>query len=106
MGVSNLGFAVLAALGHSNLGHGRRDRLREHRQWLWWRGGGGLLLRPVQSAVHRHPVRADLALAPSIVGRLLTGTTAGALIESLGFVNFYLLTTLLALPGILLFSGT
>jgi PAT family beta-lactamase induction signal transducer AmpG len=34
---------------------------------------------------------------------VLTGTTAGALIETLGYVDFYLLTTLLALPGILLF---
>jgi PAT family beta-lactamase induction signal transducer AmpG len=33
----------------------------------------------------------------------LTGTTAGALIEQLGYFNFYLLTTAIALPGILLF---
>ena len=38
-----------------------------------------------------------------MVGRLLTGTTAGGLIQSVGYVNFYLLTTLLAVPGILLF---
>jgi PAT family beta-lactamase induction signal transducer AmpG len=44
-----------------------------------------------------------ISAGTSIVGRLLTGTTAGALIESLGFVTFYVLTTLLALPGILLF---
>jgi PAT family beta-lactamase induction signal transducer AmpG len=40
----------------------------------------------------------------SILGRFLQGTTAGALIETLGFVQFYVLTTLLALPGILLFA--
>jgi PAT family beta-lactamase induction signal transducer AmpG len=34
---------------------------------------------------------------------VLTGTTAGGLIESMGYVNFYLLTTLAALPGIALF---
>jgi PAT family beta-lactamase induction signal transducer AmpG len=28
---------------------------------------------------------------------------AGGLIESLGYVNFYLLTTLIAFPGVLLF---
>ena len=39
----------------------------------------------------------------SILGRFVQGTTAGALIESLGFVQFYLLTTVLALPGIVLF---
>jgi len=37
------------------------------------------------------------------VGRVLTGATAGGMIESLGFVNFYLLTALTAVPGILLF---
>jgi len=38
-----------------------------------------------------------------VVGRFLTGTTAGALIDAIGYVNFYLLTTALALPGIILF---
>ncbi|MCX7043425.1 MAG: MFS transporter [Gammaproteobacteria bacterium] len=44
-----------------------------------------------------------LSAAASIVGRLVTGTTAGGLIESLGYVQFYLLTTLVALPGVLLY---
>jgi PAT family beta-lactamase induction signal transducer AmpG len=44
-----------------------------------------------------------LSALASILGRFLSGTTAGALIEGLGYVNFYLLTTLLALPGVLLF---
>jgi PAT family beta-lactamase induction signal transducer AmpG len=44
-----------------------------------------------------------LSALASILGRFISGTTAGALIEVLGFVNFYLLTTLLALPGIALF---
>ena len=44
-----------------------------------------------------------ISAAASVLGRLLTGTTAGGLIESVGYVNFYLLTTLLAVPGILLF---
>jgi PAT family beta-lactamase induction signal transducer AmpG len=34
---------------------------------------------------------------------VLTGATAGGLIESLGYVQFYLLTTVAALPGVLLF---
>ena len=38
-----------------------------------------------------------------IVGRVLTGTTAGELVESMGYVGFYWLTTVLALPGIVLF---
>ncbi len=44
-----------------------------------------------------------ISAAASVVGRFLTGTTAGALVESMGYVNFYLLTTLAAVPGILLF---
>ncbi len=44
-----------------------------------------------------------LSAATSVVGRLITGSSAGALIEAVGYVNFYLLTTVLALPGILLF---
>jgi len=39
----------------------------------------------------------------SIAGRFLTGTTVGALIEAIGYVQFYLLTTLVALPGVILF---
>ena len=38
-------------------------------------------------------------LALTLLAFVIGGTTAGALIESLGYVNFYLLTTLLALPG-------
>jgi PAT family beta-lactamase induction signal transducer AmpG len=33
----------------------------------------------------------------------VTGTTAGALIDTFGYVDFYLLTTVIALPGVLLF---
>jgi PAT family beta-lactamase induction signal transducer AmpG len=44
-----------------------------------------------------------ISAAASIVGRFVTGTTAGGLIESMGYVNFYLLTTVIALPGIVLF---
>jgi MFS transporter, PAT family, beta-lactamase induction signal transducer AmpG len=44
-----------------------------------------------------------ISAASSIFGRILTGTSAGALVESMGYVSFYLLTTLAAVPGILLF---
>ena len=44
-----------------------------------------------------------ISSATSVVGRLLTGTTAGAMVESMGFFNYYLLTTVIALPGIILF---
>ena len=39
----------------------------------------------------------------SIVGRFLTGTTVGAMINAMGYVNFYILTTVVALPGVFLF---
>jgi PAT family beta-lactamase induction signal transducer AmpG len=44
-----------------------------------------------------------ISAAASVVGRLVTGTTAGAMIEAMGYVNFYLFTTVIALPGIILF---
>ena len=44
-----------------------------------------------------------LSALASIAGRFLTGTTAGSLIEAMGYVNFYLLTTLIAMPGVFLF---
>ena len=44
-----------------------------------------------------------ISAAASIVGRFLTGTTAGALIDRMGYMNFYLLTTAAAVPGIILF---
>ncbi len=44
-----------------------------------------------------------ISAATSIVGRLVTGTSAGALVEQFGYVNFYLFTTVVALPGIVLF---
>ena len=47
-----------------------------------------------------------ISAAASVVGRLVTGNTAfgaGAMIEAMGYVNFYLMTTAIALPGILLF---
>ncbi len=54
------------------------------------------------------PVRAGAHVADALVQvgqhRLaLTGTTAGSMIEGMGYVNFYLLTTLVAMPGVLLF---
>ena len=44
-----------------------------------------------------------LSALASIAGRFLTGATAGGLIEAIGYVNFYGLTTLIALPGVFLF---
>src|SRR6267142_1603375 len=44
-----------------------------------------------------------LSALASLAGRFLTGTTVGALIDAMGYVSFYLLTTVVALPGVILF---
>ena len=44
-----------------------------------------------------------LSALASIAGRVLTGTTVGALIDAIGYVYFYVLTTIIALPGVVLF---
>jgi PAT family beta-lactamase induction signal transducer AmpG len=102
MGISNLSFAVLAAAGHSNLGLAAAIGFENFAS-----GYGGVVVVAYLSALcNLRYTAAQYALvsaAVSVVGRVLTGTTAGGLIESLGYVKFYLLTTLLAVPGVLLF---
>jgi MFS transporter, PAT family, beta-lactamase induction signal transducer AmpG len=102
MCVSNLSFAALAAAGHSNAGMAAAIGFENLAS-----GFGGVVVVAYFSALCNLQFTAAqyalISAAASVVGRILTGTTAGALIESLGYVNFYLLTTLLALPGILLF---
>ncbi len=102
MGISNLSFAVLAAAGHSNIGLAAAIGFENFAS-----GYGGVVVVAYLSALcNLRYTAAQYALvsaAASVVGRVLTGTTAGGLIESLGYVKFYLLTTLLAVPGVLLF---
>lgn len=102
MGISNLSFAVLAAAGHSNYGMAAAIGFENLAS-----GYGGVVVVAYFSALCNLQFTAAqyalISAAASVVGRLLTGTTAGGLIETMGYVNFYLLTTLLALPGILLF---
>jgi PAT family beta-lactamase induction signal transducer AmpG len=102
MCVSNLSFAALAAAGHSNAGMAAAIGFENLAS-----GFGGVVVVAYFSALCDLEFTAAqyalISAAASVVGRILTGTTAGALIESLGYVNFYLVTTLLALPGILLF---
>jgi PAT family beta-lactamase induction signal transducer AmpG len=102
MAVSNLSFAWLAAAGHDN--------------WLLAAcigfenlasGIGGVVVVAYLSALCNLSFTATqfalLSAAASVVGRLVSGTSAGALIESMGYVDFYLLTFVVALPGVLLF---
>ena len=102
MAVSNLSFAGLAAMGHSNLAMGAAIGFENVAS-----GYGGVVVVAYFSALcdlrYTAAHYALISSAASVVGRVLTGTTAGTLIENLGYVNFYLLTTVAAMPGILLF---
>ena len=102
MCVSNLSFAVLAGAGHSNLGLAAAIGFENLAS-----GYGGVVVVAYFSALCNLQFTAAqyalISAGASVVGRVLTGTTAGALIESMGYVDFYLLTTVLALPGIALF---
>lgn len=103
MAVSNLSFAGLALVGHSNAVMAAAVGFENFAS-----GIGGVAVVAYLSWLCNLRFTATqyalLSALASILGRFLSGTTAGALIETLGFVNFYLLTTLLALPGVLLFA--
>jgi PAT family beta-lactamase induction signal transducer AmpG len=102
MAVSNLSFAALAAAGHSNPGMAAAIGFENLAS-----GFGGVVVIAYFSALcDLRFTAAQFALisaGASIVGRIVTGGSAGALIEGMGYVSFYLLTTVLALPGVLLF---
>jgi PAT family beta-lactamase induction signal transducer AmpG len=102
MAVSNFSFAGLAAVGHTNLGMAAAVGFENFAS-----GIGGVTVVAYLSALCNLRFTASqyalLSALASIAGRFLTGTTVGALIESMGYVNFYILTTVIALPGVLLF---
>ena len=103
MAVSNFSFAALAATGHSNIGMAAAIGFENFAS-----GIGGVAVVAYLSALCNLRFTATqyalLSALASIAGRFLTGTTAGALIETLGYVNFYVLTTVIALPGVLLYA--
>ncbi|ODU21252.1 MAG: MFS transporter [Sphingomonas sp. SCN 67-18] len=102
MAVSNFSFAALAAAGHSNIGMAGAIGFENFASGI----GGVTVVAYFSALCDLRFTAAQYALisaAASIVGRFITGTSAGALVESLGYVNFYLLTTAAALPGIVLF---
>ena len=102
MAVSNFSFAALAMAGHSNWGMAAAMGFENFAS-----GIGGVVVVAYLSALCNLRFTATqyalLSALASIAGRFLTGTTAGGLIESLGYVNYYLLTALVAFPGVLLF---
>jgi PAT family beta-lactamase induction signal transducer AmpG len=102
MAVSNLSFAALAGAGHTNIGMAAAVGFENFAS-----GVGGVTVVAYLSALCNLRFTATqyalLSALASIAGRFLTGTTAGAMIEAMGYVNFYLLTTAVALPGVILF---
>jgi MFS transporter, PAT family, beta-lactamase induction signal transducer AmpG len=102
MAVSNFGFAVLAATGHTNMGMAAAIGFENFAS-----GIGGVTVVAYLSALCNLRFTATqyalLSALASIAGRFLTGTTAGSLIQNVGYFNFYLLTTVIAMPGVILF---
>ena len=102
MAVSNAAFAWLAASGRSNIGMAGAIGFENIASGI----GGVTVIAYFSALCDLRFTAAQYALisaAASVVGRLLTGTTAGALVERFGYVDFYLLTTVVALPGVALF---
>jgi PAT family beta-lactamase induction signal transducer AmpG len=102
MAISNVSFAALAAAGHTNIGMAAAVGFENFAS-----GIGGVTVVAYLSALCNLRFTATqyalLSALASIAGRFLTGTTAGGLIKTMGYVNFYLLTTVIALPGVILF---
>jgi len=102
MAVSNLSFAGLAMAGHTNIGMAAAVGFENFAS-----GIGGVTVVAYLSALCNLRFTATqyalLSALASIAGRFVTGTSAGGMITSMGYVNFYLLTTVIALPGVILF---
>jgi PAT family beta-lactamase induction signal transducer AmpG len=102
MAFSNLGFVALAASGHSIWGMAAAQMIENFSS-----GIGGVTLVAFFSALCDTRFTATqyalISAAASVVGRIITGSSAGALVESLGYVHFYLFTFSIALPGVVLF---
>jgi MFS transporter, PAT family, beta-lactamase induction signal transducer AmpG len=102
MAVSNLSFAGLAAAGHSNLAMAGAIGFENVASGI----GGVAVVAYLSALCDLRYTASQFALfsaAASVIGRVLTGATAGALILRFGYAQFYVLTTLAAVPGIVLF---
>ena len=84
MGVSNCSFAFLAMAGHSNLGLAGCMAFENFAS-----GIGGVVVVAYFSALTDLRFTASqyalISAAASVVGRLLTGTTAGSIVEAMGY---------------------
>ncbi|MEI6417972.1 MAG: MFS transporter [Sphingomonadales bacterium] len=102
MGASNLVYAGLAVVGHDVWALAATQGFENLASGI----GGVTIGAWLALLCDRRFTATQFALlssAAAIAGRAFSSGTAGALIESLGYVQFYLLTTALAVPGILLF---
>jgi len=102
MAVSNASFALLAGAGHSVWGLAGAIGFENIASGI----GGVTVIAYFAALCDLRFTASQYALisaASSIVGRLLTATTAGALVEQFGYVSFYWMTTAAAFPGVLLF---
>lgn len=102
MAVSNASFALLAGAGHSVWGLAGAIAFENIASGI----GGVTVIAYFAALCDLRFTASQYALisaASSVVGRLLTATTAGALVEQFGYVTFYWMTTVVALPGVLLF---
>ena len=102
MAVSNCSFAALALIGKSNFGMAAAVGFENFAS-----GIGGVTVVAYLSALCNLRFTATqyalLSALASIAGRVLTGTLAGGLIIEIGYVGFYILTTIIAVPGVILF---
>ena len=102
MAVSNCSFAVLALIGKSNFGMAAAVGFENFAS-----GIGGVTVVAYLSALCNLRFTATqyalLSALASIAGRVLTGTLAGGLIIEIGYFGFYILTTIIAAPGVILF---
>lgn len=102
MAVSNASFGLLAGAGHSNWGLAGAIGFENFAS-----GIGGVTVVAYFAALcdlrYTASQYALISAASSVVGRLLTATTAGAMVEQFGYVTFYWITTIVALPGVFLF---
>lgn len=96
---SNLSFSVLAASGHSTIGLAAAIGFENFSGSI-----GDVAIVAYLSALCNLRFTATqfalLSALRAILGRFVSGTTAGALIERVGYVDFYLLTAAITLPGI------
>ena len=102
MAVSNLSFAGLAAIGHAPPALGAAILFENLASGI----GGVTVVAYLMALCDLRFTATQFALlsaAAAVVGRFISGTTAGAMIERFGFVNFYLFTGVVAVPGVVLF---